>query len=101
MSFQFATCEIKNAIKFLKTGYPSRDISEENLPKLKDALSKDIVRITDPNFHRLALVVGNNYKEEHLALMADIRDELDGCPMDLGFPSKELKEEIESEAADV
>lgn len=88
MNLQFATCEVKSAIRFLKKGYPDRNLNEDNLPKLIDALNKDIFRVTDPKFHTLALVTGNNYKDEHLPLLANIKSEIDSCPV------------TESEAAD-
>jgi len=76
MKIQFATCEINRALEYLQTGYKNTKITKEGLPKLCDALGKDIVRITDPSFHRLALVIGKNYKNSHKSLMEEIIKEI-------------------------
>lgn len=81
MNLQFATCERRNAIRFLQTGYPNRNLKQERLPKLCKALDDDIVRVFDPKFHTLALVAGKNYKDEHLSLMHEIKEEIGNSPL--------------------
>ena len=52
---EFATCDVNNALKFL-----GKDLQAKDYPKLCKALQADIVRVTDPQFHALALVHGKN-----------------------------------------
>ncbi len=76
MNIQFASCQRNYVLDFLRKGYPDSDVSAEKLPKLMAGISKDIVRITDPAYHRLALIGGKNYKDSDAAEMAEIAAEI-------------------------
>ena len=79
MILYFATCDTGAAVRYLKTGYPNRDISEATCPKLFDALRRDILRITDPAYHPLAIIGGDNYSN-NVALAHECSAELDNSP---------------------
>ena len=58
MVLQFATCEVGRAINFINNAYkPSAELNPEDVPLLCDLLRRDIVRVQDPTFHRLAAIV--------------------------------------------
>lgn len=73
---QFASCQRNYVLEFLKKGYPNSEVTPERLPKLMAGIDKDIVRITDPAYHALALVTGKNYKESDEAEMREIASEI-------------------------
>lgn len=77
---QFATCEPHRAFEYLGKELPLKRFNKKTMPKLFEALNADIVRITDPMMHRLALIGGNNYKDEHRSLMQEINAEINNAP---------------------
>lgn len=61
---QFATCDWGRALVFLKRLYPSKNIDENKIPKLKKLVQDDILRIEDPDFHKPAKITeGKKYLE--------------------------------------
>ncbi len=76
----FATCSIDSAIKFLKKGFPNKDISSKTCPILCKSLLKDVVRITDPAFHSLAITSGNNHTDNLEKLQEEIMNEVKNAP---------------------
>lgn len=78
---QFATCEPHRAFEYLGKELPSKMFNKDVMPKLFEALKSDIVRITDPMMHPLALIGGNNYKDEHQSLMQEIKTEINNAPI--------------------
>lgn len=59
---QFATCDWNRAIEFLKALYPSKNIDENKIPKLKKLVESDVLRIEDPDFHKPAKITeGKKY----------------------------------------
>lgn len=65
MIVQFATCERWRALQFLKRLYPSVTIedSEESAKEILDFIESDVVRITDPDMHRGAMVSDKNWDD--------------------------------------
>lgn len=53
MSIQFATCDRRRALGFLKKLYPSCDIQDapDSAGPVLDFVARDIIRIGDPDFH--------------------------------------------------
>lgn len=76
MKLQFASCQPNYVLGFLRKGYPNSKVTWEKLPKLMAGISKDIVRVTDPAYHSLALVTGKNYKDSDEAEMREIGKEI-------------------------
>ena len=76
MNLQFSSCQRNYVLEFLKKGYPNSEVTAERLPKLMSGIDKDIVRVTDPAYHPLALVTGNNYKESDEGEMREIAKEI-------------------------
>lgn len=76
MEIQFASCQNNYVLDFLKKGFPNSNVTWDKLPKLKAGIEKDIVRITDPSYHALALVTGKNYKDSDLIEMKEISEEI-------------------------
>lgn len=76
MEIQFSSCQDNYVLEFLKSGYPSSEVTWEKLPKLREGIRKDIVRITDPSYHPLALVTGSNYKDINKNEMMEIAKEI-------------------------
>jgi len=66
MSIQFATCNRRSALDFIKRVYPSKEITDtpECAGDLLDLVEKDIVRIQDPMMYgnRIQVVAGKKYK---------------------------------------
>lgn len=71
MSFAFATCERKKALSFLKKIYPENDVSEDNISDLLDLIERDEVRVTDPDFHRGELILGQNSNDQTINKATD------------------------------
>lgn len=76
MNLQFSSCQRNYVLDFLKKGYPNSEVTAEKLPKLMNGIAKDIVRITDPAYHALALVTGKNYKDTDKDEMMEIAKEI-------------------------
>jgi hypothetical protein len=76
MRLQFASCQRNYVLEFLTKGYPDSDVSAETLPKLMSGIDRDIVRITDPSYHQLALVCGDNYKPSDEPELREIAAEI-------------------------
>jgi len=68
MNVQFATCERKRALGYIKKVYPSKTITDapDSAGPLLDFVEKDIVRIQDPMMYgnRIEVVPGNNWEED-------------------------------------
>lgn len=66
MSFQFATCNRRSALEFLRKLYPSYEISDtkDSAGDLLDFVGKDIIRITDPDFHTGQIVPSKNWDDK-------------------------------------
>lgn len=61
MGIVFATCEVNRGIEFINKMYPSKeDLTKEDIPLLCNLLSKDILRVQDPNFHQPCQVILGN-----------------------------------------
>ena len=53
MMIQFATCNPKRALEFLRKMYPELpNLSWDDLPLTLDALKKDLIRVQDPDYHK-------------------------------------------------
>lgn len=76
MKVQFASCQRNYVLDFIKKGYPNSVVTAEKLPKLMIGIEKDIVRITDPDYHQLAIVPGKNFQESNLTEMKEIVNEI-------------------------
>ncbi len=66
---QFATCERKRALNFLKKLYPNSEITdtEESAKPLLDLVELDIFRIPDPYMHgqRVAIYPSKNWNSQN------------------------------------
>jgi len=56
----FATCDVNNAINFLQSSFPEKNVTQESAPKFFEAVRKDYFRVCDPRFHRKGMVIGGN-----------------------------------------
>jgi len=65
MSFAFATCDRRRALQFLQKLYPSKQITDtpESAGPLLDFVEADVVRITDPDFHRGEVIQSKNWDD--------------------------------------
>ena len=67
MNIQFATCNRKEALEFIKRVYPDKEITdmEDSAKELLDFVEKDIVRIQDPMMYgnKIHVIPGNNWIE--------------------------------------
>ena len=63
---QFSTCCRRNALEFIRQGYPSRNVQDEgSVAAMLDLIEADIVRVTDPSMHGTAQIVpGTKWDEE-------------------------------------
>ncbi len=78
MGFVFATCEPKRALEFINREHPeSRDLTKEDIPLLYDLISRDILRVLDPDFHKPSqIIAGNNYSEDYSNEITDAINEM-------------------------
>lgn len=63
MNINFATCEPKRALEFIRKVYSSYTITEEQCKEVLDLVAQDIIRIQDPMMHgsTIQVVVGNKF----------------------------------------
>lgn len=82
---KFATCVRSTALKFLQEGYPSYKVTdtEVSAKNLLDLVEKDIIRITDPAFHRLAIIPGNFHDSENDFEIIEVSSKFHKNPGDL------------------
>jgi len=70
MNIDFATCERTTALRFIKTVYPSKEITDtpDCAGPLLDFVEKDIVRIQDPMMYGMQIAInpGKNWVEDEL-----------------------------------
>ena len=66
MTFAFATCERRRALGFLKSLYPSSDVTdtEESAKDILDIIEADEMRICDPDFHSGQMIFGKKQKPD-------------------------------------
>lgn len=66
MHMQFATCERDTALRFLRRLYPSRTIEDtpECAGPLLDFVERDVVRITDPDYHEPAVIRATHWSDD-------------------------------------
>lgn len=77
MSFSFATCDKKRALEFMKSLYPSQEVTEVKIGKLLSLVEKDVLRIQDPMMHSKAQVIqGTKYTESMKPLVDEAIDQL-------------------------
>ena len=71
----FATCNRGQALKYIQTVYPDKDITDtpESAGKLLDFVEKDMVRVQDPMMYgnQIAINPGKNWVEDE-AIRAEI-----------------------------
>jgi len=62
---QFATCEVNRGLEFINKMYPYKeDLTRDDIPLICELLSRDVLRVQDPNFHQPCQVVaGTKYDE--------------------------------------
>jgi hypothetical protein len=62
---QFATCEVNRGLEFINKMYPSKaDLTKDDVPLICELLSRDILRVQDPDFHQPCQVVaGTKYDQ--------------------------------------
>lgn len=74
----FATCEPKRALSFINYMYPDyQDFTKDDIPILYDLISKDILRVQDPEFHQpCQIIAGNKYNSEYDNDISEAIDEL-------------------------
>ena len=67
MEISFATCIRNTALGFIEEGNPSYIINKEcsTLKRILDLVQEDVIRITDPAFHKLAIIPGKNYDSSY------------------------------------
>lgn len=65
MAFGFATCDRKRALGFLQKLYPSAAIEDtpEDAAPVLDLVARDVIRISDPDFHGGMVVASTHYAE--------------------------------------
>lgn len=68
MNIEFATCVKTTAFGYLQKDCPTKTITEDQVSKLLDLVSRDIVRIQDPYMYgnRIGIIQGRNYKSENM-----------------------------------
>ena len=75
MNIEFATCERKRALEYIKRVYSSKTITDtaDSAGPLLDFVEKDLVRIQDPTMYgkQIQVVPGKNWKEN-----SDIRKQI-------------------------
>jgi carbamate kinase len=80
--FTFATCEVNRGIEFINKMYPTKeDLTRDDVPLLWNLLTRDIVRVQDPDFHRpCQIIAGNNYQDSHNNEIQDAINQLKNHP---------------------
>jgi hypothetical protein len=80
MSFVFATCEPIRALAFINKMYPRYDdLTKDDVPLLYSLISKDILRVQDPDFHQPCQIIeGNKYSKEFDEEISDAIKEFQG-----------------------
>jgi len=64
MTFAFATCDVRMAMRFIKHFYPS--IDKERIPKLTELIRTDVLRVMDPQWHDPCQIIhGDAYDSKH------------------------------------
>lgn len=91
MNIQFSSCQRNYVLDFLRKGYPNSVVSPEKLPKLMSGIERDIVRITDPAYQRLALVQGKKYKDSDEKEMREIAAEIQSLSTNSLLTKEETK----------
>lgn len=65
MGFMFATCDRRNAVRYLRKLYPASNFTgdETFAADFMKLLEADVVRVQDPDYHQPSQVVpGTNYQ---------------------------------------
>lgn len=69
MYINFATCERKRALEYLREVLPSKDLKDtpESAGPFLDYVEKDIVRVQDPMMYgsQIAITPSTNWDEKH------------------------------------
>jgi hypothetical protein len=67
MHIEFATCDRRRALEFIRKVYPSREVTDtpESAGPLLDLVEKDVMRIQDPMMYGMNIqaVPGKNWVE--------------------------------------
>lgn len=78
MIFQFATCNRKTALEFLRKFYPSRTLEDEGKTKaVLDLVEADIIRIPDPEYHNGKIFLSQNCDESKKEYYINILKDFD------------------------
>lgn len=66
MIINFATCERKRALEYIRKVYPSKEIQESDVAELLDFVEKDYARVQDPMMYgnRIAIIPGKKFRPE-------------------------------------
>ena len=66
MGFYFASCQPEFALRFIQKMYPDKTITWDDIPLLAALVSRDVLRVQDPDFHQpCQIVTSTKYKPEH------------------------------------
>ena len=65
MNISFATCDRRNALRFLQKLHSSTKLSDthENASDLLDIIEADEIRVCDPDCHGGQMIQGKNWKD--------------------------------------
>lgn len=87
MAFSFATCDRKRALTFLQKLYPSYSIEDtlESAGPLLEFVERDVVRITDPDFHTGQVVQSKNWDDDCYDELKAAVDQLTAGGVDAGL----------------
>ena len=66
MSFAFATCDRRNALRFLQKLHPSTPLADtpERAGDLLDIIEADEIRVCDPDYHGGQMIQGKNWRDD-------------------------------------
>lgn len=87
MDIVFATCLPQMALEFINKMYPNRkDLIKEDIPLLYGLISKDVLRVQDPDFHQpCQIIAGNNYKGNEVEVqqaVTEFQAKIEECRLD-------------------
>lgn len=76
MGIVFATCDTQRALGFINKMYPDhKDLTKKDIPLLYSLISRDILRVQDPDFHQPCQIIGGNkYKDEDAEIKTAIAE---------------------------
>jgi len=76
---KFATCNVNRGLKYLSEYFSWWNINKKDVPTLVEMMEKDVIRVTDPDFHQdLHLLEGSNYDSSYKKQVEKAKQEVLG-----------------------